>query len=680
MPKRAIRADDLLDFIFVGDAQMHPNGDRILFRKTQINGKNRYIGQLWTVDLEGNSQPWTQGDSSSHSGTWTPDGQAIVFLSERQDDRTQLFRLNLTGGEATPLSNLPEGSIGDYRISPDGAKIALTFRPTAPDRTQEAAKERSAKGLSDPPLAVESVWYRLDGDGYFGNQRYALYVFSLNGTQPFTLENADFSYTGDPQIGEYTFDWSPDSKELVVAHNGLKRPHVDPADDCLVRLDATGQAWEIQGLPSGPKSTPRWSPDGKTIAFLGHLGRTVNWGSQNTRLYLISADGGEPIDLSADSDFCLEVASLSDTVDLGGRSVLEWKSDSTGLFVQIGWHGESQLGWADIATNSIQILTVGHHVLTIGSASKEGNRLAATLTTPTRLAEVAVLEPELVTGKLVPKVLTDFNQTLLDQVQLAEPESIWIESSEGHPVQAWIMLPFDYLPPKRIPAILGIHGGPHTQYGWTFFHEFQLLAAQGYAVVYSNPRGSKGYGEAHCDAIRSDWGNKDWEDIQSVTRWMQHHPAIHPGQMGVMGGSYGGYMTNWTIGHCQDFRAAITDRCVSNILSMAGSSDFAFNQNAYFGADAWADHASIEPVWRQSPISSFANVTTPTLVIHSEGDLRCNVEQGEQVFFALQSLGIESRFVRYPASTSHGMSRSGPPDLRVHRLGEIVAWWAKHLS
>ncbi|RYG28536.1 S9 family peptidase, partial [bacterium] len=217
-------------------------------------------------------------------------------------------------------------------------------------------------------------------------------------------------------------------------------------------------------------------------------------------------------------------------------------------------------------------------------------------------------------------------------------------------------------------------------YGWVFFPEFQTLAAEGYAVVYSNPRGSKGYGEAFCKAIQGDWGNKDWLDIQAVTKWAKAHPAIDPERVGILGGSYGGYMTNWAIGHSREYKAAITDRCVSNLVSMAGNSDFPSNKDGYFKGTAYGDLEAIRELWRQSPLSAFEGVTTPTLVIHSEGDLRCNVEQGEEVFSALKLQGVPTRFVRYPRTTSHGMSRSGPNDLRIHRLNEMVAWFAKYLK
>jgi dipeptidyl aminopeptidase/acylaminoacyl peptidase len=217
------------------------------------------------------------------------------------------------------------------------------------------------------------------------------------------------------------------------------------------------------------------------------------------------------------------------------------------------------------------------------------------------------------------------------------------------------------------------------QYGWAYFHEFQVLAANGYVVVFSNPRGSNGYGEEYTGAIKGDWGGKDWDDIQTVTRWIESLPFVHPGRIGIMGGSYGGYMTNWAISHSDRYRAAISDRCVSNLVSKRMNTDFPGRPNQYFKGTPWGDHESIRELWRMSPIAYFENVTTPTLIIHSEGDLRCNIEQSEQVFTALQQRGIPSRFVRYPRSCSHGLSRSGPPPLRLHRLNQILDWWQNWL-
>jgi acylaminoacyl-peptidase len=230
---------------------------------------------------------------------------------------------------------------------------------------------------------------------------------------------------------------------------------------------------------------------------------------------------------------------------------------------------------------------------------------------------------------------------------------------------------------RRGPAVLEIHGGPHVQYGHTFFHEFQVLAGRGYTVFYGNPRGSKGYGEAHSASIRGRWGTVDWEDVQAVVRFVQSRPYVDPRRLGVIGGSYGGYMTNWAIAHSDAFAAAVTDRSVSNLLSMWGTSDVPAYPGQYWRGAAWR---GAEELWEQSPIRCFDRVRTPTLVLHAEGDLRCNIEQAEQVFTALRMRGVAARLVRYPPTASHGMSRSGPPDLRVLRLEHILDWWRRHLG
>ncbi|MFY9235409.1 MAG: S9 family peptidase [Fimbriimonadaceae bacterium] len=673
MPKRPIAADDLLRFIFVSDPQISPDGARILFTRKHVNEKNKYITNLCSVEIEGKVTQWTQGEGGAGSGRWSPDGTQIAFVSGGRDKpASQVYLIPVDGGEARKLTSLPEGSIGGIRWSPDGKWIALTFRELHPDWTEKAKKERAEKGLSTPPREIDTVWYRLDGDGYFLNDRHGVYLVDTKTGEHRKLYDKDFA-------GMYSFDWSPDSKELAIVHSASKQPFVDPANDQIWRVDLKGKARKIPGLPKGEKSTVRWSPDGKHIAYAGDVDENDPWGVRNTKLYVVAAEGDRVKCLTDKQDYDLAASTISDSKDAGYEAVLEWAPDSKSIYVQIGWHGEQHIGVVSLK-GGVELLSEGRHAISMGNLSNDGSKIAATYTTAMKLAEVCVMTPELATGRLAPKVLTNFNGPLLDELKLSEPEDVWIDSTDGTKVHAWVMKPIGYKAPKRYPAVLEVHGGPHTQYGWAFFHEFQVLAAAGHVVVFSNPRGSKGYGEAHTAAIRGDWGNKDWDDIQAVTRWMQHQPYIHAGKIGIMGGSYGGYMTNWAIGHSDAYKAAITDRCVSNMVSMAGSSDFPFNKNGYFKGVAWGDLNQIKELWKQSPIAFFEKVKTPTLIIHSEGDLRCNIEQSEQVFTALQQQGIVSRFVRYPVDTSHGMSRGGPPDLRLHRLGEITKWLGKHLK
>jgi dipeptidyl aminopeptidase/acylaminoacyl peptidase len=665
-----MKPEDLDQLVFVGDPQISPDGKQILFTHKKINEKNKYVTNLFTVGMDGEVRQWTQGETGAGSGRWSPDGKRISFVAGREKPKQQIYLIPTDGGEARKLTNLPEGSFGDYRWSPDGKWIAFLFREQHPDWTEEASKKREEKGLSTPPRIAEDIWYRLDGDGYFMGQRHALYI-----VEAATGETRKIYKPGP--LGSASFDWAPNSKELVVCHTARKRPMAETPNDQIWRVDLKGKATKLKGLPEGEKSAVRWSPDGKTIAYAGDVDLADPWGVRNVKLYVVPAAGGALKCLTDKTDYCISVMTLGDVKDAAADTVLEWTPDSKGIYIQVGWQGETQLGYVDAAKGGLQLLTKGAHVVTVGNLSRDGKRVACLFGHATMLNEVAVLGLSDKSSK--PKVLTSFNKEFLSKIELSEPHEVWIPSTDGVKVQAWVMKPIGYKAPKRYPAVLQIHGGPHTQYGLGFFHEFQVLASAGYVVVFSNPRGSKGYGEAFCAAIRGDWGNKDWDDVQAVTRWMQHQPYIATGRMGVIGGSYGGYMTNWVIGHTAEFKAAVTDRCVSNFVSMAGNSDFPFNKNGYFGGVAWGSLDQIAPLWKQSPIAYFEDVKTPTLIIHSEGDLRCNVEQAEQVFTALQQEGIESRLVRYPQSTFHGMSRSGPPDLRVHRLHEILNWWKKHL-
>ncbi|HEY3782308.1 MAG TPA: S9 family peptidase [Fimbriimonadaceae bacterium] len=669
MPKRAITAEDLLKIENVGDPQISPDGTRILFSKKRIGEKNKNIVNLFTADMDGKIQQWTQGEGGDGHGRWSPDGTSIAFISGREKASPQIFVIPTNGGEARKLTTLPEGTFGDFKWSPDGKHIAFAFREQHADWTEKAKKEREEKGLSTPPRELDDIWYRLDGDGYFGPQRFALYLVDLKSGEHKKL------YDQAP-MGEFDFDWSPKSDELGLVHTVNKRPMFDPANDQIFRINLEGQAWQLPGLNKGTKGSLRWSPDGKSFAYVGHADEEDPWGVRNNRLWKVSAEGGEPVCLTPDDDYCLSVGTLSDTKDASFSGTVVWSPDSKAVYVSVGWHGEVQIGYVQVdKPGCVTLLTHGKHVLGFGNVSKDGEKFGASYSDALHLNEAAVYD--LSKHEEAPKVLTHFNDELLSQLKLAEPEELWLDSPDGSKVQAWVLKPVDYMAPKRYPAVLEVHGGPHAQYGLTFFHELQLLAASGYVVVFSNPRGSKGYGEDHTAAIRGDWGNKDWIDIETVLHWMQHQPYIHPGQIGIMGGSYGGYMTNWAIGHTNDFKAAITDRCVSNLISMGGSSDFVQKEDSYWKGSFFGD---IEKLWKDSPLAYFKNVKTPTLIIHSEGDLRCNVEQSEQVFSALHHLGVDTRFVRYPASTSHGMSRSGPADLRVHRLHEILNWWEKYLK
>lgn len=676
-PKRLMTPEDLLKVRLAVDPRISPDGRRVLFGRRVVTPKNQYLEHLFTVDEDGVLAQWTQGDVSAKQGRWSPDGTSISFVSAREEGRPQFYLLPAAGGEARRLSDLPEGTIEKYAWSPDGLRLAFTFREAGRDWTEAAKKERAEKGLSLPPRVLDHGWYRLDGDGYFDAQRYALYVLSAETGRHRRLYDACAT-------GLYRFAWAPDSRELAVTHTLHAHTWPKTADDALVRVPLEGKPRRPAGLAQGRKLDVAWSPDGKRIAFIGHE-RIDDVGDEgNVRLYVADAAGGPARCLTADDDYCLKVLSLSDMADVYSFVFLAWAPDGRSLYVSVGRRGETHLARVRLSgPRRAELLTRGKISALAGPLDRAGSRMGCLIGGPTRPPEVAVLDLR-GAAPLRPRILARLNDDWLGEIASARPEDFWVTSADGSRVHAWVLRPPKGAPDLRrrgrAPAVLEIHGGPHAQYGWAFFHEFQCLAAQGYVVVYGNPRGSKGYGEKHVTDISGAWGGRDWEDVQAVTAWMKAQPGLDASRLGVMGGSYGGYMTNWAVGHCRDFKAAITDRCVSNMVSMAGTSDFPFFLKPAWSGSPWGGLSEIERLWKQSPISSFDRVETPMLIIHSEGDLRCNVEQSEQVFTALQVRGIESRFVRYPATTSHGLSRGGPPDLRVHRLGEILRWWRKHLS
>lgn len=663
---RPITARDLLRFQFLSEPRLSPNGRDVVFVHKQVGGKNDYRTNLWMVDTQGGEPRQFTGGGKDAQPRWSPDGSRIAFVSGREKGHLQLHLIPAAGGEARALTKLPEGSIGPFRWSPDGRLIALAFRCQDPDWTEEAKKERQEEGLSDPPRVLDRWWYRLDGDGYFNAQRYHLYIVDASTGKHRLLFDRNV-------MGVSSFDFAPDSRQIALISNSDPQAMIHPWKDQILRLDVgSGRATRIPRLPEGPKDQVRWSPDGRRLAWAGCVGQISLSDTENIQLFVGDAVEGGARSLTGAEDYCLGVGTLSDAVDASFEPTLFWAPDGRRIWMGLGWRGEAHVASVGLDGGPVTFHTRGAAVHQLSDVSRNGKLLALTVGSATRL-------PEICLGTVSPKglqvrPLTDLNGPLLRELDVVEPVSHPVRSPDGTTVQAWAMKP-KLAAGQRVPAILQVHGGPHAQYGAVFFHEFQLLVAQGYAVFFSNPRGSKGYGRDFCSAIRGNWGEADWPDILAVTEFMKSRPYVDGKRLGVMGGSYGGFMTNWAVSHSDLFKAAITDRCVSNMVSMFGTSDLADAPGVYFPGNSWDQP---EGLWRMSPLKDFGAVKTPMLIIHSEGDLRCNIEQAEQVFTVLKMRGVPCRFVRYPASTSHGMSRIGPPDMRLHRLDQILRWWKLH--
>lgn len=666
---RSVTIDDLFRLKLVSDAQISPDGERVMCVVKYIDReKNKYFSHLYLCDLRTREvRQFTGGEVADSQPRWSPDGRWIAFVSNRQKPKSQIFLIPADGGEARALTSLEEGSISELAWSPDGSKIAFTFRLTPEDRRESAVKERKEKGLSTPPRVITRPFYRLDGFGYFDGEYFQVWV-------------AD-AHTGEVKqlTGENTscgsLCWSPNGQYIAFVCNRSENPDLNPNMEDIWLIPAEGGELQRVETPKGPKSGTTFSPDGTRIAYIGHTKVEDIWGVSNDHLWVADLAKGEARDVTEGFDRSLGNLTLSDMRDVGGQSRPVWTPDGRRLLFLASNRGSTML-YSISAEGSEPVPLRGERAdITNFTLSADGRRVAWCEGTPVQPHKVFIGTMEgdsLVEAEAV----THFNAEWLTEVQLQEPEEFTCSSPDGNEVHGWILQPFDRDPAKKYPLILEIHGGPHAQYGWAFFHEFQLLAAQGYMVVYANPRGSKGYGDAYTAAIQGAWGGPDYADLMAVVDFVLRKGTIDEARMGVMGGSYGGYMTNWVVSHTDRFRAAITDRSVVNLHSMAGTCDYPLLPGDYFRGNAWAEP---EHLWEHSPLKYAGDIHTPLLIIHSEGDLRCPIEQAEQLFAALKVQGKEAVLVRYPQESSHGMSRSGPPDLRVHRLEQILQWWAKYL-
>lgn len=663
--KRLITAEDLLQFKWVRAVALSPDESKIAFTLEWIDeNKQKYWSNLWVVPVSGGApRRFTTGKVKDRQPAWSPDGKFIAFVSHR-DNEEGIYIIPADGGEARKLASM-DGSYDSLSWSPDGKKLLSAFRQDDPPPVGEDGKPD--KKAAPVFRHITRLFYKLDGEGFLPKDGFHIWTFDLASGKGTPLTSGRFD--------ELSPAFSPDGRWICFTSNRQPDPDRESLRIDLWVIPSGGGRMRRLPTPPGPVASPSWSPDGKRIAYVGHANPDDAWGVENDHVWVVPANGkGEAKDATPDFDRpCIDVT-ICDMQEGHGVPAPAWTADGKRLFFLASDSGSTSLYTVPAAGGKVsRILTRPGHLHRFSAAKSA--RIAALVFSDFSIP-TEIFSLKLSPTPAQPKQITSISKEFLDGIWLTRPEIVSFKSFDGTPVGAWIMKPPGFKPGRKYPAIVQVHGGPRAQYGISFFHEFQFLAARGYVVFFSNPRGSQGYGKAFAGAIVGDWGNLDYKDVMAGTDELVKKPFVDAKRVGVTGGSYGGFMTNWIVGHTNRYQAAITGRSVVNQYSMSGSSDIGQEVWREMKAKIWEDP---DKLMRLSPISYVKNVKTPLLILHNEFDLRCPVSQGEELFLALKMLKKKVEFVRFPEEP-HGLSRHGRPDRRLARLSWMLKWFDRYLK
>lgn len=670
--KRMINAQDLYQINVLEDPQWSPDGHETAFvRLTADKAGNTNKRAIWRWRLEWEEpRQFTAGGKFDMMPRYSPDGEQMAFLSNR-GGKPQVFLIRLDGGEARQLTHLPNG-VNGFSWSPDGKRMAFLSSVNADERRLEKAgkyplpppedektgKVREIEQEYEEKARVDPRVYRglpfKQGTDFVSDRYSHIYLLNVEDKEAkptrLTDGDADFSLPA----------WSIDGHYLWCS--SVRKPtQIRNAESDIVRITVRDGTIKRMPRPGHYGAAPKPSPDGKWLAAITTLD-SGNFG-HIARLTVFKPSGTGWRDLNLEIDRAVGT----------NRYIPQfyWAADSTGLYCTIEDQGSSRIFFVDLEKGNFKLVCGGDELIQEIAVNRSGELVFT--------SRNAVHPPELYTftpgGQ--PERRTKFHDDWLAGIQLAKTEEIRYHAPDGQEIQGWLVKPPDFNPKQKWPLVLNVHGGPHVM--WTpathaMWLEWQLHAARGYVVFYCNPRGSDGYGSAFGSAIHDNWGKADMADILSGVDTVVAKGYIDTERMAVTGGSYGGFMTAWIIGHDRRFAAAVSQRGVYQLLSFYGTTDVPMLIEREFDVLAFDDP---QKMWEYSPLAYVRQMRTPLLILHSDNDYRVPIADAEQLFTALKKLRRTVEFVRYPRE-GHELSRSGEPRHRIDRLERMTAWFDKY--
>ncbi len=684
--KRSITEKDLFQFTWIGDPQISPDGSQVAFVKVTVNEKkDGYDTSLWIVSTHsGDLRQLTAGPGDT-SPQFSPDGTHLAFIRSAKDkdgksQPPQIYILPMNGGEAWQLTKLPKGA-SRPTWSPDSKTLAFNSTTNADDLAKEACTSGKEKDKSKCPKpehesdvkVITRAVYRLNGTGYL-DYSHPNHIWSMAvPPEPQELPQPKQLTTGN--FSEQDLAWAPDGSKIYFTSTRELEPYYNLQQNAVYSVPANGgQISEVTKI-TGVVHSISVSPDGKRMAFLGTPNQPVQSFTQAGLWVVNLTPGDTPKNLTPNYDWEVggEILGDQEPPRGAGGSKPFWTGDGKALIVVVAKQGRANLERFDATTGEVAPVTTGDQSVTGYNATHDGSQAVAEISTPVNINDLYLVNPA---GGAM-KRLTNINDKLFSQLSLNRPEEIWYTSFDGKRIQAWVQKPPDFDAKKKYPLILNIHGGPHAAYGWVFFHEMQWMAAKGYVVLYPNPRGSTSYGQQFGNIIQYRYPGDDFKDLMAGVDDLIKRGYVDEKHMGVTGGSGGGLLTNWVVGHTDRFAAAAAQRDISDWAAWWYSADFTLFQPNWFRKAPFEDP---QDYTARSPITYINNVKTPLMLILGDADWRTPPETGgEEMFRALKYRKIPTVMVRFPGE-SHELSRSGQPWHRVERLHHIVNWFDVYLQ